>query len=116
MSLLHPFRDHHRRELAKQPFPGAWAKIIDRNVGCCRCLHPDERKRLEELRLQDEVETGTPSMISDYGATKPAEFFAVVTELFFEKPVELRQQHPELYEEFRQYYHQDPAERAEECR
>jgi hypothetical protein len=56
-----------------------------------------------------------PSVISAYGATKPAEFFAVVTELFFEKPAELQQQHPALYEEFRQYYRQDPAARSREC-
>jgi hypothetical protein len=63
----------------------------------------------EYKRLQEEVETNRPSIISDYGATKPAEFFAVVTELFFERPVELRQQHPALYDEFRKYYRQDPA-------
>jgi Mlc titration factor MtfA (ptsG expression regulator) len=66
----------------------------------------------EYRRLQADLEAGRPSLISDYGATKPAEFFAVVTELFFEKPVDLRRDHPELYEEFRQYFHQDPAGRA----
>jgi len=55
-------------------------------------------------------------LISAYGATQPAEFFAVVTELFFEKPVDLRREHSELYEEFRQYYRQDPAERLRESR
>jgi len=34
-----------------------------------------------------------------YGATNPAEFFAVATETFFEKPVQLKKEHPELYEE-----------------
>jgi Mlc titration factor MtfA (ptsG expression regulator) len=68
----------------------------------------------EYKRLQAEVETGLPSLISSYGATKPAEFFAVVTELFFEKPSELQRQHPALYDEFKQYYHQDPSARVEE--
>ena len=68
----------------------------------------------EYQRLQAEVETGASSLISAYGATKPAEFFAVVTELFFEKPVDLQREHPELYEEFRQYYRQDPAARLQE--
>ena len=258
--MLHPFRDHHRKELDKQPFPAAWLQIIDRNVPCCRCLHPDERGRLENLikvfirekhfegcsgliitdeikvtvaaqacllllnihhnyyerlasilvypesfnfeqeergpagtvsvtnmhasgvsssagavvlswpdaiheskrpadgmsvvfhefahqldqldgamngapvlerasmyrdwaqvlgseykRLTKEVERGIPSLISDYGATKPAEFFAVVTELFFQKPIELQQEHPALYDEFMQYYRQDPAKRLREC-
>ena len=35
----------------------------------------------------------------EYGATNPAEFFAVATETFFEKPVQLKNKHPELYEE-----------------
>lgn len=46
----------------------------------------------EYARLQGETARGIPSLISPYAATKPAEFFAVVTELFFEQPVDLRQQ------------------------
>jgi Mlc titration factor MtfA (ptsG expression regulator) len=65
----------------------------------------------EYARLQGETERGIPSLISPYAATKPAEFFAVVTELFFEQPVDLQQQHPSLYDEFRQYFRQDPATR-----
>ena len=68
----------------------------------------------EYQRLRDEVKAGAPSLISAYGATLPAEFFAVVTELFFEKPVDLRREHPDLYDEFRQYYRQDPAARISE--
>ncbi len=44
-----------------------------------------------------------------YWATNPAEFFAVATECFFEKPVQLKRKHPELYEEFMIYYQQDPT-------
>ncbi len=49
--------------------------------------------------------------IDRYGATNPAEFFAVVTEAFFEKPRQLRQKHPALYEQMRLFYLQDPAGR-----
>ena len=260
MGIFHLFRDHHREQLCKEPFPLAWSQIIDRNVACYRCLHSDERTRLEDLikvfisekhfegcagmlitdevkvtiaaqacllllnishdyyerlvsvlvypqsfnfeqeercqsgivsvtnlpvaglssstgtvvlswpdtvcgarnpddgmnvvfhefahqldqlddamngapilysrsmyrdwaqvlgseyrRLQEDVAAGTPSLISAYGATRPAEFFAVVTELFFEKPIDLQREHPALYEEFRQYYRQDPAARLQEC-
>ena len=66
----------------------------------------------EYQRLQGEVESGTATLISDYGATRPAEFFAVVTELFFERPADLRRERPELYDEFRHYYRQDPAGRG----
>jgi len=62
-------------------------------------------------RLRSETALGIPDLIGSYAATQPAEFFAVVTELFFEKPVELQHEHPALYEEFRQYYRLDPAAR-----
>lgn len=49
------------------------------------------------------------SLIDAYGATNAAEFFAVVTETFFEKPVQLRARHAELYEQLQGFYRQDPA-------
>jgi Mlc titration factor MtfA (ptsG expression regulator) len=52
-----------------------------------------------------------PTDIDAYGATSPAEFFAVVTEAFFECGARLEQRHPELYAVLRAFYRQDPAER-----
>jgi Mlc titration factor MtfA (ptsG expression regulator) len=49
------------------------------------------------------------TIIDTYGAKNPAEFFAVVTEAFFEKPHELQQKHRALYEQLQLYYRQDPA-------
>jgi Mlc titration factor MtfA (ptsG expression regulator) len=49
--------------------------------------------------------------IDAYGATSPAEFFAVITEAFFEKPRQLKQKHPQLYEQLASFYQQDPAGR-----
>ncbi|MHC4600947.1 MAG: M90 family metallopeptidase [Planctomycetota bacterium] len=49
------------------------------------------------------------TLLDKYGATDPAEFFAVVTEAFFEMPARLKKKHPELYEEFRKFYALDPA-------
>jgi len=54
-----------------------------------------------------------PSTLDPYGATDEAEFFAVATEAFFERPKKVKHQEPELYEALRQVYHQDPAARAE---
>jgi Mlc titration factor MtfA (ptsG expression regulator) len=48
------------------------------------------------------------SVMDHYGATSPAEFFAVATETFFEKPWEMAERHPALYEEFGKYYRVDP--------
>jgi len=47
--------------------------------------------------------------IDQYGAKNPAEFFAVVTEAFFETPRRLRAKHPALYAELQAFYQQDPA-------
>jgi len=60
--------------------------------------------------LHKNLERRKPSLIDSYGATNPAEFFAVVTELFFEKPGSMRKEHPELFEVLRHYYKLDPAQ------
>lgn len=52
-----------------------------------------------------------PTDIDAYGATNPAEFFAVVTEAFFERGAELEERHPQLYAVLRDFYRQDPAGR-----
>lgn len=64
----------------------------------------------EYERLQRASRLGRSTVLDEYGATDPAEFFAVATECFFEKPHMLRNRHPELYEELRSYYRQDPAQ------
>lgn len=49
------------------------------------------------------------SVLDPYGATNPAEFFAVVTEAFFERPGALRNEYPDLYRELCGIFRQDPA-------
>ncbi|MEO6202766.1 MAG: zinc-dependent peptidase, partial [Nitrospirales bacterium] len=51
------------------------------------------------------------SDINPYGLTNEAEFFAVVSEYFFETPVRMKQKHPELYSMLEQIFHQDPQSR-----
>ncbi len=79
--------------LPKRSMYAPWARVL----------------RTEYERLLEAVEQGHPSVIDAYGATSPAEFFAVVTECFFENPIRLRRHHPQLYEQFRLFYRQDPA-------
>lgn len=50
------------------------------------------------------------TIIDEYGATNPAEFFAVATETFFEEPNKLHKHHQELFEELKNYYQLDPRE------
>ena len=71
----------------------AWARMLS--------------KEYEEFRLA--IEEGSRTVMGQYGAENPAEFFAVATECFFEKPKQLCKKHPELYAALEQFYRQDPA-------
>lgn len=57
--------------------------------------------------MQEEIKRilADQSDINPYGATNQAEFFAVVSEYFFERPDLLRQKHPELYELLNRIFH-----------
>ena len=66
----------------------------------------------EYERLRQDAAHDRRSALDDYGATNEAEFFAVATETFFEKPVQLEREHPALYAQLQQFYRQDPARRA----
>jgi Mlc titration factor MtfA (ptsG expression regulator) len=59
--------------------------------------------------LREQLAAHQPTLIDPYGATDPAEFFAVVSELFFERPLALAQCHPALYDELRACYRCDPG-------
>ena len=56
------------------------------------------------------VDRGLPGLLDAYGATDPAEFFAVATECFFEKPRTLRMKLPDLFGILREFYNLDPGE------
>lgn len=62
----------------------------------------------EFARLQAQAEGGQTTLLSHYGATNPAEFFAVATEVFFEQPHRLADEHPALYQEFAHFYRVNP--------
>lgn len=82
----------------------AWARVMS--------------KEFEMLRAADEA--GLATVLDTYGARNPAEFFAVATEAFFERPCALRDKHPRLYDELARFFRQDPirysAEQKEELR
>jgi hypothetical protein len=59
--------------------------------------------------LQQDVAERRRNVIDGYGATNPAEFFAVATESFFEEPRALKAQEPELYDVLARYYRQAPG-------
>jgi Mlc titration factor MtfA (ptsG expression regulator) len=72
----------------------AWARVLSKEY--------DELQQKAKKHISD--------VMDFYGATNPAEFFAVATETFFEKSRQLKEKHPELYEELKEYYKLDPAQ------
>jgi len=61
--------------------------------------------------FQNKMSTNTFIPIDDYAATSPAEFFAVLSEVFFERPDILYTYYPQVYEQFKLFYRQNPLGR-----
>ncbi len=95
-----------------------FAHVLDRNTG-----HFDGTPILHSMRDYrpwatvltnhfDRLRAGRKKqrqMMRKYGATNEAEFFAVATESFFEKPERMQENAPDLYALLKQYYGFDPA-------
>jgi hypothetical protein len=64
----------------------------------------------EFQRLIVDAAHGQATLLDRYGASNRAEFFAVASECFFERPHALRDRHPELYKVLANFYCQDPAQ------
>ena len=62
----------------------------------------------EYEQLCEQSDLGWPGLFDPYGATNPAEFFAVVTEVFFEQPQQFSEQHQALYLLLSRYYRVNP--------
>lgn len=60
----------------------------------------------EMARLQSET---SDTILDEYGADDPAEFFAVSTEAFFGTPHALQRSHPEVYDALSEIYNLDPG-------
>jgi MtfA peptidase len=58
--------------------------------------------------LRAQLAQGLPSLFDASGATDPAEFFAVVSELYFERPAALAEMHPALFQELQTFYRCNP--------
>lgn len=57
----------------------------------------------------ERVAAGQRTVLDDYGAESPAEFFAVATETFFERATEMKLEEPTIYAELSAFYGMDPA-------
>jgi len=95
-----------------------FAHKIDMADGSADGLPPmamAQRDRWEEVcgREYEALREGTSDdpFLDGYGAVNPAEFFAVATEFFFDRPIDMANHEQDLYHVLREFYRQDPAER-----
>ncbi len=68
--------------------------------------------RRERKRLEQAANAGEKTVLDPYGASDPAEFFAVASECFFTTPRKLHAKHPGLYRLLKGYFRQDPSKAA----
>lgn len=92
--------------------------MLDGAPNGCPPLHPGmSRTRWAEVfsaafdDLSRRVEAGEDTAIDPYACESPAEFFAVISEAFFEVPSMLHQEYPAVYEQLIAFYRQDPLTR-----
>jgi hypothetical protein len=86
---------------------GAWRKAFTEAYG-------DFRRRVDEADRQAEEDDGAALdalPVDPYAAESPGEFFAVVSEAFFETPERLEPAYPAVYAQLKQFYRQDPLAR-----
>lgn len=95
---LHEFA--HLLDSNRVTFSGIPAGVDEGRARTWVAIMEDEMAR---LRRGD-------SVLDDYGAHQPAEFFPVAVEAFFQAPLALRRRHDKLYDWLRRYFAQDPAQ------
>jgi MtfA peptidase len=105
--VIHEFA--HQLDQQAGPANGApWMVGRERYERWSRVMN-EAYARLRTQQQQAPVHGAPAALIDAYGATDPAEFFAVVSEVFFEQPVRLATEQPALYAELAGYYCVDPA-------
>jgi len=57
----------------------------------------------------DALERDKETWLDPYAAEHPSEFFAVISEAFFTDPAETRRRYPDVYQQLKKFYKQDPA-------
>ena len=79
-------------------------------------LHPGMDRRAWQAAFEaayqgfcDALERGKDTWLDPYAAEHPAEFFAVISEAFFTDPAETRRRYPDVFDQLRQFYRQEPA-------
>ncbi len=116
---LHP---EHRHNVVYHEF----AHLLDMESGAANgtpLLHSREQYKTwakvfsrEFNRLRSKSGRGKKTFLDSYGALNEAEFFAVATEFFFDRPIQMQSKHKALYDVLSGFYQQDTAARERRFR
>lgn len=87
-----------------------WAMVLSKEFEQLQQLALEQL----QLQLQQQQPSTSSNILDTYGATNPAEFFAVATEVFFERPHAMYKNHADLYVQLKAYYQLDPREWQED--
>lgn len=98
--VIHEFA----HQLDQQAGEANGAPLLDGSYGEWSEVFADE---FDELQRREQ--SGEEALFDYYGATNPAEFFAVVSEVFFEQPDIMIEEHPDLYRQLAGFYRVDPV-------
>ena len=98
--------------LARREYYARWAQVLGAEYQQlqARAQRPDGQAWRGNQDDEEDKYDGPDdeALISDYGATDPAEFFAVISEVFFEQPKRMADEHPALYAELARFYGLEP--------
>ncbi len=92
-----PLHKGMNRDAWKQAFMQAYLDFCQKVDAADAVAHRDGGRALDALPLDP------------YASESPAEFFAVISEAFFELPDMVSIEYPDVYEQLKSYYRQDPA-------
>ncbi len=118
---IRPQKKHHAHGAASNVIVHEFAHKLDMLNGSADGLPPlhADMSRQSWIKiltkvyegLEFQVEHHHRTRIDPYGAENPAEFFAVISECFFQLPAQLHRYYPQMYQQLCLFYRQQPLQR-----
>ncbi len=94
--------------LARRDHYPLWSQVFNTEYRALQARIRFRHERRPGHPAAAELGSQEPPLFNDYGATNPGEFFAVVSEVFFEQPARMAAEHVALYKELATFYRLDP--------
>ena len=94
--------------LARRAHYRRWSEVLNAEYRALQARRAFRGERINNPHVDETALAAQDPLFSDYGATDPAEFFAVISEVFFERPARMASEHSALYQELARFYRVDP--------